>query len=115
MTTFDQYQFEAGKTAIYPGAGNSDSYEGLAYAAMGLAGEAGEILNKVKKILRDQGGVISDDNREVVADELADVLWYAAQLATQLDFALGYLARRNLAKLKSRQERGVLQGSGDKR
>lgn len=109
------YQIHSGFTAFYPGAGNSDSAEGLSYVTLGLVGEAGEIANKVKKILRDQNGEISDHDRDVLSAELGDVLWYVAQLATQLDVSLDAVANRNLAKLASRQKRGVLAGSGDDR
>jgi NTP pyrophosphatase (non-canonical NTP hydrolase) len=77
---------------------------------MGLANEAGEVLGKVKKIIRD-----GTFNREDIADELGDVLWYAAALARDLNVDLSTIARRNLNKLASRKERGTLGGSGDKR
>lgn len=112
---FTDYQDQSRQTAVYPGAGNPDSVDGLAYVTLGLAGEAGELANKVKKILRDQGGVITDQNRRELADELGDVLWYVSQFATQLDVWLVNVADDNLSKLKSRKERGVLSGSGDNR
>ena len=112
---FNDYQKNTATTAIYPGAGDMNSVDGLSYVAMGLGGEAGEILNKTKKILRDENGLIGDAVRAKLADELSDVLWYASQFATQLGVDLGAIAEANLAKLADRKERGVLQGSGDRR
>ena len=85
------------------------------YPALGLCGEAGEAAEKVKKALRDDGGVLTDERRAALAGELGDVLWYVAQLATEAGLDLDTLAEDNLAKLLSRQERNVLQGSGDTR
>lgn len=112
---FLDYQHGTAKTAIYPGAGNKDSVEGLSYVVLGLVGEAGELANKTKKILRDDNGLIGDTARAKLADELSDVFWYASQLATQLGVRLEDVARQNLAKLADRAHRGVLQGSGDSR
>lgn len=109
------YQRATANTAIYPAAGAIDVYDGLAYVALGLAGEAGEVAGKVKKIARDDGYRISDEVRAKLADELGDCLWYVAQFATQLGFNLDAIATQNLAKLADRQQRGVLQGSGDNR
>lgn len=111
---FNEYQREAIKTALYPGAG-SGRYESLSYAALGLSGEAGEIANKVKKVFRDDGGVLSEEKRQQIADELGDVLWYAAQVATELDIDLEDPAERNVIKLRDRKNRGVISGSGDNR
>ncbi|AFI24945.1 hypothetical protein [Mycobacterium phage SWU1] len=111
----DIYQIAASDTAIYPGAGEYDSLEGLSYVTMGLVGEAGEIANKVKKILRDQDGVITQENRDDLQAELGDVMWYVAQLANQLDVWLSIVTHRNLNKLQSRKDRGVITGSGDNR
>lgn len=100
----NDYQAKAVVTAIYPETAN------ITYPAMGLANEAGEVLGKVKKIIRD--GAFS---REDILDELGDVLWYAAALARDLNSELSEVAQRNLDKLASRKERGVIGGSGDKR
>ncbi|QBI98234.1 MazG-like nucleotide pyrophosphohydrolase [Mycobacterium phage Sham4] len=110
-----EYQLRSADTAIYPGAGDVDSITGLSYAAMGLAGEAGEVANKVKKILRDQDGIITIENRVQLHKELGDVLWYLSQLATQIGSSLPAVAEDNIQKLSSRKDRGVLQGSGDER
>ena len=104
------YQRASRATAVYPGAG-----ENLIYPALGLCGEAGEVAEKVKKLLRDDGGVLTDERREALAGELGDVLWYVAQVATEARLDLGEIAAANLAKLRSRQERQMLHGSGDRR
>jgi NTP pyrophosphatase (non-canonical NTP hydrolase) len=104
------YQRDSRATAVYPDAGDN-----LTYPALGLCGEAGECAEKVKKALRDDGGVLSDERRAALAAELGDVLWYVAQLATEARLDLDEIAEDNLAKLLSRRDRGVLQGSGDAR
>ncbi len=104
------YQSRARATAVYPRAGDN-----LLYPTLGLCGEAGEVAEKVKKLLRDDGGVLTDARRAALAKELGDVLWYVAQIATEADLDLGGVAEANLEKLLSRQERKVLQGSGDDR
>lgn len=105
----NEYQNEAMRTAIYPVG------QGIEYTTLGLVSEAGEVAGKVKKVLRDNGGVFSDEARKAIADEAADCLWYIAGLARELGFSLETLAAQNLNKLADRQARGVLQGSGDKR
>jgi len=112
--TLQQYQDETLETAVYPGAGEG-SLDAIVYTTLGLAGEAGEIPNKVKKIIRDFGGSITDTTREAISKEIGDVLWYVARLADELGFNLGDIADKNLEKLSSRVERGVLGGSGDDR
>jgi len=103
------YQLKAIKTAIYP---NSHR---VSYPAMGLGGEVGEVLNKIKKVYRDKDGIFDTATKEDIAKELGDCLWYIAVLAHDLGQDLDKIAADNLAKLKSRQERGVLAGSGDVR
>jgi NTP pyrophosphatase (non-canonical NTP hydrolase) len=110
MTSFVDYQVKSRQTAIYPDLGAN-----FVYPTLGLSGEAGEVAEKIKKVLRDKGGKIDDETRAVVEKELGDVLWYVAQLATELGLDLGAVAEKNLAKLASRKERGVLSGSGDNR
>jgi NTP pyrophosphatase (non-canonical NTP hydrolase) len=104
------YQERSRATAVYPAAGAN-----LLYPTLGLCGEAGEVAEKVKKMLRDDGGVLSVARRAALAKELGDVLWYLAQLATEADLDLDAIAEANLDKLLSRQERGALRGSGDER
>jgi NTP pyrophosphatase (non-canonical NTP hydrolase) len=105
---FDIYQDLANNTAIYP-----DNVR-ILYPALGL-GEAGEVQGKIKKIYRDKGGEWSAADRMEVAKELGDLLWYIAAVARDLNVSMGYIATQNLEKLQSRQERGVLGGSGDNR
>jgi NTP pyrophosphatase (non-canonical NTP hydrolase) len=106
----NQYQTAALQTAVYPNMGQN-----FAYPALGLAGEAGEVADKLKKVIRDNDGVLTDSVRQAVAKELGDVLWYVAVLGYELEFDLNEIAQGNLDKLASRQERGVLSGSGDNR
>lgn len=107
--TLEEYQINAQKTALYP-----EAYR-LLYPTLGLVGEAGELANKVKKVLRDHEGHLTPEVREALVLELGDVLWYVAQVATDLGVSLEEVAQRNLAKLQSRMVRGQLGGSGDKR
>jgi NTP pyrophosphatase (non-canonical NTP hydrolase) len=102
------YQRRSRATAVYPDAGAN-----LTYPALGLCGEAGEAAEKVKKAIRDDGGVLTDERRDALAAELGDVLWYVAQLATEARLDLDEIAESNLDKLLSRRERAVLHGSGD--
>ncbi len=107
---FKEYQKHTADTAFYPNVGSN-----YMYPALGLAGEAGEISNKVKKIERDFGGIITDEVRDMVKGEIGDLLWYAAQLSSELGLDLEAIAEENLAKLQDRKDRGVLHGNGDSR
>ena len=104
-----EYQRLSRRTAAYP------REVRLAYPALGLAGESGEVAEHVKKSIRDDAGAVSSERRQALAQELGDVLWYVAQLATELDLDLEDVGQGNLDKLLSRQRRGVLSGSGDER
>lgn len=104
------YQQGARATARYPDVGSNPIYPTL-----GLCGEAGEVADKVKKVLRDQGGDFSPEAREALKLELGDVLWYVAQLSSELGFDLEDIAASNLGKLASRAARNVIAGSGDDR
>ena len=86
----------------------------IKYLALGLAGEAGEVADKVKKLIRD-GGENGDEFTDALVLELGDVLWYVSQLATFIGINLEWVARKNINKLQSRQDRGVISGSGDNR
>ncbi|MBT3412763.1 MAG: nucleoside triphosphate pyrophosphohydrolase family protein [Candidatus Jacksonbacteria bacterium] len=108
--TFEEYQKESRKTALYPDAGST-----IVYPTLGLSGEAGEIADKVKKIIRDDAGNISEEKKEDLKKELGDVLWYVSQLASELGLEFEDIAQTNLDKLFSRMDRGVLGGSGDNR
>lgn len=111
----NEYQRYASTTAIYPGHDDPTDANGLSYVTMGLVGEAGEIANKVKKILRDQNGAITFANAMDLQKEIGDVLWYVSQMCQQLDIFLDDVAQKNLNKLLDRKDRGVLGGSGDNR
>ncbi|MBC8078367.1 MAG: nucleoside triphosphate pyrophosphohydrolase family protein [Chloroflexales bacterium] len=87
----------------------------IVYPTLGLANEAGEVAGKIKKIFRDKGGIISDDDREALKHELGDVLWYLTQICTELNLTLEEVAAANLEKLFSRQARGKIGGEGDAR
>lgn len=108
----DRYQEEARKTAQYPGRGK---IEGLIYTTLGLAGESGELANKVKKVLRDNGGIITDEVRLAIIKELEDNLWYVAMTADELGVTMSELAQWNLMNLMGRRDRGTIKGSGDDR
>lgn len=102
---FDEYQDATEETAIYP------EDIGLIYTTLGLAGESGEIAEKLKKFLREG----DDEYIEEMEDELGDVLWYLARVADELDLSLDDVAESNLDKLLDRKERDVLTGQGDDR
>src|SRR5579871_4809924 len=107
---FQTYQRESRKTRK---AVSMDSP--IVYPTLGLVNEAGEVAGKVKKIFRDKGGHISEEDREALKYELGDVLWYLAQICTELNLTLSEVATANLEKLFSRLERGQIQGDGDAR
>ncbi len=111
MITFEDYQREAMKTAIYPGKGKGN----WVYPALGLAGETGEISEKLKKAIRDDEGKISPERQEALKKELGDVLWYVAALATELTISMQDIAEHNLKKLAKRQLENKLHGDGDDR
>lgn len=109
---FNAYQFRAKSTAQYP---DRNGPVGLYYTALGLVSEAGEVAGKVKKIIRDDNGQISDEKKKQILDEVGDVLWYCAMIADELDTNFGYVAEINANKLEDRKQRGVIKGSGDNR
>ena len=108
--TFEEYQNKSKKTAIYPNIG-----ENFIYPVLGLTGEAGEVAEKIKKVLRDKNGIISEETRVELKKELGDVLWYLSQLASELKISLDDVAEFNIEKLYSRMERSKLSGEGDNR
>lgn len=112
--TFDNYQDDAGITAIYPDS-DTGSPAALSYVILGLAGEAGELANKYKKILRDKGGVPDLDDYHGIGTEIGGVLWYAARICEELGIKLSTVANENIRKLSDRKSRNVLRGSGDDR
>lgn len=111
---FNDYQTKTAETAIYPASGTGN-ITALAYVGLGL-GEAGEIQGKIKKIMRDQEGmVLTDATRIALAKEAGDLLWYLARLSAEISIPLDTIAQMNLEKLGLRKEKGTLQGSGDDR
>lgn len=107
---FQAYQQQSRTTARYPNAGTNPIYPTL-----GLCGEAGEVADKVKKVIRDRDGQFSSEVIAALQLELGDVLWYVAQLATELGLDLDAVAQANLDKLASRAARNVIAGDGDHR
>ncbi|MBE3117880.1 MAG: nucleoside triphosphate pyrophosphohydrolase family protein [Candidatus Atribacteria bacterium] len=107
---FTDYQTQSRKTAKYPPIGHP-----VVYPTLGLTNEAGEVAGKIKKIFRDKSGVITAADRESLKGELGDVLWYLAQVCTELEISLDEVAEHNLEKLFSRLERGKIGGEGDNR
>lgn len=109
-SNFRQYQYYSRQTAIYPNKGNN-----FVYPTLGLCGESGEIAEKIKKIIRDKDGVISEQTKEDLEKELGDVLWYISNLASELNLDMQKIARKNLEKLFDRLERNKITGEGDNR
>lgn len=99
---FQDYQNDAKETAHYPRRLNN-----LEYPTLGLAGEAGEVANIVKKIQRDFGGEITDEIRAKLKDELGDVLWYISACADELGLTLAEIAEFNVEKLAKRHNRAA--------
>lgn len=112
LMDFDEYQEQATKTATFEG--KEKDYQ-LMYLALGVTGEAGEIAEKVKKLMRNDDGVISDEKRDELKKEIGDVLWYLSQLSRVLGFSISDAADANIEKLADRAARGVIKSSGDTR
>jgi len=110
MMNFNDYQRESRKTANYPAIRHP-----VIYPTLGLVNEAGEVAGKIKKVFRDKGGEISEETMSALKAELGDVLWYIAQVCTELDLPLDEVAEYNIEKLYSRLERGTIRGDGDER
>lgn len=106
---FESYQQRAKQFAVFPESGTGSVNE-LLYLSLGLAGESGEVCEKIKKYYRD--GII---DKQQVKKELGDVLWYLSMLALALGFSMNEIAIENLGKLTRRSENGTLRGSGDNR
>lgn len=109
--TLDDYQKQALNTVLSTG----DDFKDLLHWVLGINGESGEIAEKIKKIIRDKNSEISQQDKQELAKEIGDVLWYLAVFAHDLGIPLEDIAQANLDKLKSRQDRGTLGGSGDNR
>lgn len=110
IDNFETYQRESRKTWSL-----IHTDHPIVYPTLGLVNEAGELAGKVKKIFRDKNGLISEEDRQALKYELGDVLWYMAQIATELDISMQEVAEANLEKLFSRLERGQIKGEGDNR
>ncbi|MBP6974747.1 MAG: nucleoside triphosphate pyrophosphohydrolase family protein [Candidatus Pacebacteria bacterium] len=106
--TFEQYDAWLSKNILNP-------QKDLLVQVLGICGEAGEIAEKMKKIVRDKAGVISEEDKVLMAKELGDVLWYLARFAQSIDTTIEDVARMNMEKLESRVKRGVVSGEGDER
>ena len=104
MSSLSEYQEFTKTTAIYP------KQQAITYLGLGIASEAGEVAGKIKKMIRDGGY-----DAMAVLDEVGDVFWYAVRLCDEMGFSAEECINRNWAKLKDRQERGKLSGSGDNR
>jgi NTP pyrophosphatase (non-canonical NTP hydrolase) len=109
--TFDEYQKQALTTAIH----HPDPLMNKTIWAMGVAGEAGEVLEKWKKIVAYKEGVVTPADTAELGKELADVVWYVAVMAQQLGLSFGDIMQQNIEKLQSRKARGVQKGAGDNR
>lgn len=109
--TFDEYQKQALTTAII----NPDPLMDKTIWAMGIVGEAGEVIEKWKKIVAYRDGKITDDDLKELKKELGDIVWYIAVMAHSLGLSFDEIMELNLAKLKSRKERGTQKGAGDNR
>jgi len=107
---FKTYQKKARVTAQYPNLGSNNIYPTL-----GLVGEAGEVAEKVKKVIRDKNGIFDEDSKKSIKKELGDVLWYLSNLCNEFGFSLDDVALQNLEKLKLRSASGKISGSGDDR
>ena len=107
--TLNEYQQCALETAQYP-----QEFK-IIYPALGMNGEAGEVADKVKKVIRDNNLTFSEERRIEIAKEIGDVLWYCATLAHDIGFSLEEIGRMNYEKLMSRKQRGRIGGNGDNR
>ena len=108
--TFDEYQKLSKGTAQY-----SDFIPAWIYLALGLAGESGEVVDKLKKVARNHDGNFTEESKLEIQKELGDVLWYISQLCEELGLSLGEVAEMNRAKLEDRKARGVIRSRGDNR
>ncbi len=111
---FDEYQEKTAKFDLAKATTNLKEV-GFIEKVLGLTGEAGETADKIKKILRDKDGVVSDEDRDSVIKELGDTLWYIAAIARYLEVPLSKVAQGNIDKLESRYQRDKLHGEGDER
>lgn len=122
--TLNEYQLKAKETAVFPVClVDSTTSTGIVvqrsakwiYPALGLAGEAGEVAEKFKKIIRDKHGAIDAEDKDLIIKELGDVLWYIAVIADCIGVVLEDVAAKNYEKLSSRKDRNKIKGNGDNR
>jgi NTP pyrophosphatase (non-canonical NTP hydrolase) len=109
---FNEYQEKASVTATFTG--KQEEHQ-LMYLALGICGESGEIAEKIKKMIRNDEGIITDETRELLKLEIGDVLWYLSQLSRVLGFTFDEAAQANITKIMDRRARGVIKSSGDTR
>lgn len=111
---FNEYQK---KTAKYDLAEATNDLKAVGFIekVLGLVGEAGETADKIKKILRDKNGVVSNEDKDLIVKELGDTLWYIAAISRYLEVPLSEVADNNISKLESRYQRNKIHGEGDKR
>ena len=117
MSGLQNYQAATKTTAIYPGVGSGNP-QALMYLSNGMAAEAGEVVGKFAKAIRDDNYMEADltpERREAILAEIGDVLWFAARLCDELDTTLEDVAEANVEKLQGRKARGTLGGDGDVR
>lgn len=109
---FDEYEKLASRTAIF---NDSQRLYRLYDLGLGIAGESGELVEKLKKIIRDDDGKVTEERREALKKEIGDVLWYLSQLSSALGFKFSEAAEANVKKLEDRYARDMIKGSGDNR
>lgn len=108
--TFNDYQLRTRETAVYPNVGNN-----FIYPALGLAGETGEVMEHIKKAVRDDNGLMTPERLQKLRGELGDVMYYLARIADEVGLTMADVAMFNLNKLSERKAKGTLHGSGSER
>ena len=109
---FDEYQKEAAKTGFYD---TDDKTYVMMYLCLGIAGESGEVIEKIKKVIRNDAGELSEEKRKAIGGEIGDVLWYLAELSRTLGLSFNDIAKANIEKCADRAKRGVIKSEGDTR
>lgn len=118
LLSFGDYQQWVINTGFYPGKRevfSAPNMESVSYCTLGLVGEAGEVADKVKKILRDHDGALTPELKDGLIKEMGDTLWYLTALANELDVTVEVVAQANVDKIEGRNARGTRRGSGDDR
>ncbi len=113
--TLNEYQEKTGATVSYEDPCKAAGIPSWLYTVLGLSGEAGEVAEACKKLLRDKNGVMDAEFLALVEKELGDVLWYISEASKQFGFSLEQIAQTNVDKIQSRVERSTIHGSGDER